>query len=162
MLLGIWDFLSIVLAYYLALWLRFDDVSRIPSIFMEVFCRTVLFHALLAVVIYCFAHLYNRVWRFVGYRELIRCISIILYFIAVSILVSHSNLFNIKGRMPLSYFAFGGLFQVTLLVASRFIWRMMWLLFQRTTSSKSGKAEFAMLIGAGSAGSSFCVTFQQP
>ncbi|MBQ7176229.1 MAG: polysaccharide biosynthesis protein, partial [Victivallales bacterium] len=157
-LFAICDFLGIGLAYFLGLWLRFDcEFSEIPEKYLHVFRTSVSFQALAAIAIYAMAQLYNRVWRFVGYRELIRCIvagvvSVILYYLVLSHLVSETALFNIRGRMPFSYFVFGGLFQMTLLVGSRFVWRMLWLLFRRATSSKVGKIEFAMLIGGGSAG----------
>lgn len=149
LLLCTWDFLGIGLAFFLALYFRFDCLfTSIPSEYFSIFRNSILYYAFGAVLIYCFCGLYNRVWRFAGYRELLRCMvagstAMILHIAAVTVLM---------GRMPLSYYIFGGVLQVLFLVASRFSWRFLLLLIARTNWHKEGCKESAMLVGAGMAG----------
>ena len=149
LLLGLADFFCVVLSYLLALYLRFDcQFTIIPSNYLAVVRKSLLIYALINVFIYWLARLYNCVWRFIGFHELFRClvaggVAIVLHCLAVSI---------VFGKMPVSYYAFGGFFQVALLVASRFSWRFLILLRSCSGSKKEGECENAMLIGGGAAG----------
>ena len=149
LLLGLADCFCVIFSYMLALYLRFDcQFTIIPTIYLAVVRKSLLIYALVSVFIYWLARLYNRVWRFIGFHELLRClvagtVAIILHCLVVSI---------VFGRMPVSYYVFGGFFQMALLVASRFSWRFLILLMSSLGSKKEGKCENVMLIGGGSAG----------
>lgn len=141
------DIMSVVAAYYLALWLRFDcNSSLIPVQCLLIYRETIVYAALLSVAVNAIAHLYHRVWRFAGCRELELCLLATagfaaLHFAGISILA---------GRMPFSYFVFGGLLQLCALVASRFSCRFLWTEFARRHPQKENCIN-AMVIGGGSA-----------
>ncbi len=149
LVLVICDILCIWNSYFLALWLRFDcEIDNIIPMYHVYWFWTIPIYALICVVFYYMAGLYNCIWRFVGYRELLHCFlagfaSISLYYAIVQ---------NYVIWMPQSYYVYGGIFQIASLVATRFAHRFFRLLISRTTLGKRGALESAMLIGAGSAG----------
>ncbi|MBP5638436.1 MAG: polysaccharide biosynthesis protein [Victivallales bacterium] len=133
----------------MALLLRFDfEYSGIPNRFLVTFLDVTPYLAVLPLIIYRLAHLYNRLWRFASYRELYRCI-------VAGILASALNAavgLIFFDRMPLSFYAFGGFFLIFFLLCLRFSARMVNLLSSGSTRNKKGDIEYAMLIGGGSAG----------
>ncbi len=150
-LLAIGDFVCVELAYFLALFLRFDcSIVSIPEYYLRTFTRITPFYALGCIAVYVLAKLYNRVWRYASYRELQRCllagiISALAFYLVLNRLLGIS--------MPLSYYVFGGFFQLAFLVGSRFSKRFLMLLLASSYQKRKGIQEVpAMLIGAGSAG----------
>ena len=71
--LMICDFISIHLAYFLALWLRYDCIySHIPQVLR---ISTALFtppYALVALGIFWAFRMYRGMWRYASYSELVR------------------------------------------------------------------------------------------
>ena len=74
-LLGIFDFFAVIIAYFAALMLRFDMVwSHIPKDYFLYNKRFILPYAILCVAIFAFARLYKSMWRYASYTELLRCL----------------------------------------------------------------------------------------
>jgi len=148
--LALLDFVSVLVAYFLALWFRFDcRYSHIPENYLEIYQSSILFSALLALVVYSSCHLYQRIWRFASYRELELCI-----FGVVSFAVLNSVLgYLLFGRMPFSYVVFGWVFQAGALLATRFGYRFAVLLLEshRNSSDVENRVN-AMVIGGGVSG----------
>lgn len=73
----IYDFVAVCVAYFLALWIRFDcKYSEIPLEYLAPYFKTILIYALAVVVVFWFLRLYKSIWRFASYNELLRvCIS---------------------------------------------------------------------------------------
>ncbi len=142
------DIISIHLAYFLALWLRFDCVfSIIPRRYFMAYLHSVTVYSALAVLLFWCVRMYRGVWRYASVNELIRtffgsvCASA-LYSAGITLLLQ---------RMPLSFYVWGAGMQFILLLAPRFSYRL--LLFFRAASQKNSDAlNRVMLIGAGSAG----------
>ncbi|MBR4673578.1 MAG: polysaccharide biosynthesis protein [Victivallales bacterium] len=148
-MLFIGDIAGIWLAYLLALFVRFDfSLEDIPDKFLHGYEVMTPYYAIICLAIYKIVHLYNRLWDYASYRELVRCIVAVL---PTTILYGVIGLLFLK-RMPISYYVLGGFFQLVLLLCSRFCMRIIKLLYARSTSNKEGKLEYAMLIGGGSAG----------
>jgi len=147
-LLLVYDFVAIHLAYFLALWIRFDCVySRIPAQYLEPFRGFITLYALGAVVVFWFARLYRGMWRFASFTEFSRTL---VASVATSLL--HAALITlICGSMPLSYHLWGGLLQIMFLLAGRFAYRLALILRSRSRK-RDETAGRVMLIGAGSAG----------
>ena len=147
-LLAIYDFIAIHLAYFLALWARFDFVySSIPSRYMAVYIRFITVYAVGTIVIFYVFKLYQSVWRFASFVELERVVVMSLLTSTVHIILT--ILFFI--RMPITYYFFGLILQLIFVTGARFAYRFM--LFwkkQHTRSSQTGAR--VMVIGAGSAG----------
>ncbi len=151
----IWDALTVVLAYFLAIWIRFD--CSISSYLNHPYIvRTMMwfapFYAAICLVVYSRCHLYRSIWRFASYDEMLRCIlatavTTVIHHTCVAILYSA---LGGPGRMPISYFVMGPIIQFFFTVSVRFSYRMIQLLKGKT--SRSGSSREIMLIGAGSAG----------
>ena len=147
-LLVLYDLAAIHIAYFLALWGRFDFVfSRIPMRYLLPFRKFITVYALVSILVFYFFHMYKSMWRFASYTELVRTVE-------ASILMSALHIVGITVlyvRMPLSYYIWGMILQVVLLVGVRFSFRL--ILFLRANRRKYDEsAGRVMLIGAGSAG----------
>ena len=144
-----WDYASIVLAYSLALLLRFDgDVRAIPEGFLSIHRGAVFNYGWISLVVYLALKLYNRNWRYASYSELMRCLAAC----AITVAGYHASLTCFLGRMPISYHVFGALLQTLLLLGSRFAYRLALLVRSRYFHDPSIPVETAMLVGAGAAG----------
>lgn len=147
LLLIIYDFLAIIMSYFLALWIRFDcEFSEIDLPYFRTYCRTILVYALFCVVVLGTLRLYKSIWRFASYTELLRiiCATVftgVIYCIAV-------NIFTM--RMPVSYYFFGVLMQFILTLGIRFSYRFVLLLRGQKNPDKRQKR--VMIIGTGKAG----------
>lgn len=147
LLLIIYDFLAIIMSYFLALWIRFDcEFSEIDLPYFRTYCRTILVYALFYVVVLGTLRLCKSIWRFASYTELLRiiCATVftgVIYCIAVNIFIM---------RMPVSYYFFGLLMQFILTLGIRFSYRFVLLLRGQKNPDKRQKR--VMIIGAGKAG----------
>ena len=147
-LLMAYDFAAVCAAYFLALWLRFDGIYRaIPRRYLNPYACFIFPFAAASLLIFFFFRMYRGMWRLAGYSELVRTL--------VGSLVSsalHTLLITvILNRMPLSYYLFGAVFQVILLVGIRFSFRFFEFM-KHYRGWKGSNARRVMLIGAGNAG----------
>ena len=144
------DVMAINISYFLALWIRFDGVfSEIPEKYLDPYVYFIPIYTVISLTIFCIARMYHSIWEYVSIRELMR--AAIGSIVASAVHVVLISL--IFGRMPLSYYLWGSGFQVMLLLASRFSYRIftaMPQLFGTDTGSHSYHR--VMIIGAGDAG----------
>ena len=146
-LLAIYDIIAVNASYFAALWLRFDcAISRIGIPYLDAFLRFAPIYTAFCIFVFLLFRLYNSLWRFASYRELLRVIAASLI-TAVFHIVFITILFQ---RMPISYYFFGALIQFVLVLGIRFSYRFVLLL--KNNQSKDGPAKRVMLIGAGAAG----------
>ena len=148
LLLVLYDIVAVHAAYFLALWGRFDFVfSQIPSPYLHTYKYFItLFSFFCIIVFWCFK-LYNSMWRFASYSELVKITEASLITSAV-----HSLLITVIFlRMPLTYYFWGAIFQLILLLVSRFFYRF-YLMFIARHKLHDESAGRVMLIGAGAAG----------
>ena len=146
--LMVFDFGAMHLAYFLALWLRFDGIySRIPVEYMVKYRQFITWYSLGAVILLLLFSMYRAVWRYAGVREFLRTV------ISAAFLAGlHSFLITlILGNMPLSYHLGGGTVFGLLLLISRFSFRFISSLLSSRTKSSEPKTR-VMLVGAGRAG----------
>lgn len=147
LLLAVYDVIAVNMAYFLALWLRFDcAISRIGTPYLDAFLRFVPIYTVFSIAVFLILRLYNSLWRFASYRELIRVITASLI-TAVFHIIFITILFR---RMPISYYFFGALIQFVLVLGIRFSYRFILLLRQNQVKDEPMKR--VMLIGAGAAG----------
>ena len=146
--LMICDVLSIHVAYFSALWLRFDSVySHIPENLIAAYVSSITLYSVLALGLFWCFRMYRGMWRYASYTELVRtfCGSVtasVLYCAAITLFVT---------RMPLSYYIWGSGVQFVLLLAPRFAYRL--LLFYKVAAYKNAEnTGRVMIIGAGAAG----------
>ncbi|MDO5701757.1 MAG: nucleoside-diphosphate sugar epimerase/dehydratase [Lachnospiraceae bacterium] len=145
--LAAYDVVAVTMAYFLALWIRYDlRFSAIRPVFLESWLKFSPFYAVLCLLVFHFMKLYRTVWRFASYTELISAsvaslLTSVIHAAAITAFVH---------RMPISYYFFGALIQLILVLTVRFLYRLMVLLRAKyETGSKGGRV---MLIGAGNAG----------
>ena len=148
LLLMIYDFLAVTVAYFAALWIRFDcHFHSIPLNYLHAYYQSILIYAACCVLVFWLLKLYRSIWRFASYSELMRTILATVitgagYFLIMMLLVE---------RMPISYFLFGIVIQFCLTLGIRFSYRFVLLLRSRN-NSEAPYCRRVMLIGAGAAG----------
>ena len=150
-LLVIYDIVAVNLAYFLALWFRFDcRYSMVEgSGYLDNFLKFVPIYSAFCVLVFWGFKLYQSLWQFASFNEFSR-IFISSFFASIAHCVGISFLF---GRMPMSYYLFGSMIQFSLLIVIRFGYRF--VLLQKRNARKNLRIAYAsrvMLIGAGVAG----------
>ena len=147
-LLTSYDIFAIHAAYFLALWGRYDFLySQIPRAFFNTYARYITPYALFAVAVFWCFRLYNSVWRYASYDELLRSVE-------ASILTSVVHAVAVSAlfwRMPLTYFLWGMMLQLFFMLGARFSYRF-FLLAARYKRREDKTGDKVMLIGAGAAG----------
>lgn len=146
--LALYDILAINFSYFAGLWLRFDlRYSGIPREYFGAFLKFAPFYTVFTILVFMALRLYNSLWRFASFSELNRIL-------ISSIVTTIFHIFGITlffGRMPMSYYIIGAVFQFCSITAIRFLYRFVSL--ERSRRNKASNAlHRAMVIGAGSAG----------
>ena len=145
----LYDAAAVMGSYFLALFLRFDgEFSSIATEYLTAWLHFSPIYCVISLLIFWRARLYQSMWRFASYNELMR-VTIATAITAVVHTVLITVLFQ---RMPISYYILGAGIQFLLVLAVRFSYRF--ILLQRSILAKKNqqKADRVMLIGAGSAG----------
>lgn len=148
--LVVYDALAINIAYFLALWLRFDcRFSEIPEDYLLAFLRFAPIYTISCILIFWCLRLYKSIWRFASYSELLRvAASSILTFI-----IHVCGITVLYERMPLTYYFTGAMLQFLAVLAIRFSYRFVLLeRSRRLKNAGSTVVSRVMLIGAGTAG----------
>ena len=147
LLLVIFDICAVNLAYFIALWLRFDiHFSAIPQEYLSAWVHFIPIYTVVCLGTFWFLRLYRSLWRFASITELWRVI--------LSSVIT--TVFHVVGitlvfrRMPISYYLVGAMLQFALVLAIRFSYRF--LLAMRTRRDSGRQTNNVMIIGAGSAG----------
>lgn len=148
LILGFFDILIINLAYFLALYFRFDmNFRAIPLDFLDAFETYAIFNTIITIAIYGLHKMYNMILEYASYKELINITQAVILS-----LISHAVLMTIfVYRMPISYYVFGFMIQYVLTVGSRFIKKMM-IHKSYKDDKKNRTYKRALIVGAGSAG----------
>ena len=145
--LMLYDIVAVNLAYFLALWIRFDcKFSSIDARYLQSYLYFTAIYTVFCLVVFWALHLYKSIWRYASFTELMRvltssCITAVFHTVAITL---------VFGRMPISYYLFGALIQFLLVIGVRFSYRF--ILLERSRRSISRSAEPTMIIGAGAAG----------
>lgn len=147
LLLAVYDAIAVNVAFFLGLWFRFDCIySEIPPEYFRAFLQFVPIYTGISLITFWFMKLYNSLWRYASFSELLRviiatAITGILHIIGISLIKP----------MPASYYIVGIGMQFLLLLGVRFSYRFI-LRERRRWKVSSDKAVRVMLIGAGNAG----------
>ncbi len=150
LLLGVYDVISVNVAFFLALWVRFDCAyTHIPEHFLLSYAKFTPIYTIFCLFVFWALRLYNSIWRFAGFSEILRVLSAsaitgIFHVIAITAIFE---------RMPIAYYIFGISLQFVACVAVRFSYRFYLLEKNRKQKADSrGAVHRVMLIGAGMAG----------
>lgn len=148
--LVIYDIVTIVFSYGITMFLRYDFMySYIPQMFLDSLKLVIPINVVLSIIIYFRFNLYRSMWRFAGVFELFRILTAVLVsFVLHTIIIS---LFF--KRMPIVYYALGGLLQFLFAAFGRFSHRA-YLVFlsKKDNFTNTEDTKNAMIIGAGDAG----------
>ena len=153
--LAVFDIFAINLAYLFALWFRFDcKASQIPDYFLDGWVRGMPGFTIATILIFILMRLYSSLWQFAGSNELVRCVIACGLSTLAHIGTSRLALMSapVIWRMPVSYFAIGAVLETFAIIAIRFSYRLVRLLFHDMDLSNTVRPVKVMIIGGGDAG----------
>lgn len=150
LLFVVYDIVAVAMAYFLALWFRFDcRFSEIPDYYLMAWLKFTPIYIVISIVVFWLFRLYRSIWKYASFTEIKRiiCASGVL-------MVLHTALITVLFyRMPISYYVIGGIIQFLMIVLVRFTYRF--ISMEREKNIKLSQALInnrVMLIGAGEAG----------
>ena len=145
------DILAVILAYGLALWLRFDmRYSKIPDQYLTGYMYYAVLACVITVVSYSVAKLYRSLWTYAGISEVLRTF-------ATSIIAAGITgiTFSISiTRMPISFYLVGWALMFGFTAAIRLMYRLLRRALMRSESAReaNGRQQNIMIVGAGASG----------
>lgn len=149
-LLILYDIMTMAASYFIALWLRFDcRYTAIPAGYLQNYIHFLPLYLVVGLIAFAALNLYRSIWRYAGFTELLKIL--IASLLTFCFHITFMQL--LFGRMPISYYLFGGALQTAFTLASRFGYRF--LLIERGRLRKTQRQQRGsriMLIGAGAAG----------
>ena len=143
-----YDIVAVNMAYFFALWFRFDcKASMIPGNYFSAYLKFIPIYSICCVLIFWMLRLYQSIWRFASYSEMLRIImatviTSVVHIVGITVLFS---------RMPISYYLVGMGIQFLLILGVRFSYRFI-LLERSRRKGEETYTSHVMLIGAGAAG----------
>ena len=145
------DILAVILAYGLALWLRFDmRYSKIPDQYLTGYMYYAVLACVITVASYSVAKLYRSVWTYAGISEVLRTF-------ATSIIAAGITgiTFSISiTRMSISFYLVGWALMFGFTAAIRLMYRLLRRALMRSESAReaNGRQQNIMIVGAGASG----------
>lgn len=153
--LVVFDILAINLSYLFALWFRFDcKASMIPMHYLDGWLRSAPAFTIVTIILFAVMRLYSSLWQFAGSNELVRAVLACVLSTASHVVISRIALISapLIWRMPVSYFAIGGVLETFAVVGVRFSYRLFRLLFHHIDIADDSQPLNVMVIGGGDAG----------
>ena len=127
-LLVCYDILAVNMAYFLALWLRFDcRFDKVPNYYLSAWVRFVPFYTIISLITFMLLRLYRSLWRFASFTELIRVLEASI----VTAFVHTVGITLLIARMPITYYFTGAILQFLFIIGIRFSYRFVLLLRAR-------------------------------
>ena len=150
LLFVLYDMIAVTMAYFLALWFRFDcNFSEIPEYYLMTWLKFAPIYVGISIVVFGLFRLYRSIWKYASFTELKRIIGA-----SVVLAVLHTILITLLFlRMPISYYIVGCAIQFLMVVFIRFAYRF--ISMERSKNIKLSHSVIdnrVMLIGAGEAG----------
>lgn len=152
--LAVYDVIAVSIAYFVALWLRFDlKYTAIQGAYFGVWLIAAPIYAILCVLVFRYFKMYRSMWRFASYTELQRAVyanavTIVIQVVLIALIFRIGFPDITLKRMPMSYYPMGAVFQFILTTGIRFSYRFILLL--RNKKAKTDPIN-ALVIGAGAA-----------
>ena len=142
------DVISISVAYFAALWLRYDmHFGAIPTEYIDGYIKVMPIITAISVVVFFLMQLYHSIWVYVSIHEIARVIVSYAVLAIVSCVFIAVNFFN----MPRSFYVIGTVFSMLCTIGIRFAYRFL-RQFSKNLFAKRGSVKNVMIIGAGQAG----------
>lgn len=149
-LIVIADILAVIIAYGLALLLRFDmRYSKIPKLYIEGYLYYIVLASVLLVCCYVIAKLYRSVWSYAGINEILKtCVASIVACVLTGVVFSIAIM-----RMPISFYLIGWILVFGFTASIRMMYRLLRRMRIKADNSKGNtERQNIMIIGAGAAG----------
>ena len=148
--LMLYDMAAVTVAYFFALWFRFDcRFSLIPDYYLKPWLKFSPIYIIISIVVFWLFHLYQSIWKYASFVELKR----IVYASSILTVIHVVAITLLYRRMPISYFIIGFMLQIALLAFVRFSYRFVSIEKQKQLKNlQKLRASRVMLIGAGVAG----------
>lgn len=149
-LIVIADILAVIIAYGLALLLRFDmRYSKIPELYIEGYLYYIVLASVLLVCCYVIAKLYRSVWSYAGINEILKtCVASIVACVLTGVVFSIAIM-----RMPISFYLIGWILVFGFTASIRMMYRLLRRMRIKADNSKGNtERQNIMIIGAGAAG----------
>ena len=148
-MLILFDIVAVNLSCFMGLWIRYGTVAKVMPFYASSYVYAALLTTVSCFVIFLVFRLYNSIWRFASYIELMRTVvAVILNTVVYYIL---GNLFY--GHISAASYVITAFIHMMLSLAIRFSYRLLLLIrtsYQSAPAVEGGKR--VMLIGAGNAG----------
>ena len=157
LLMMLYDVVAVNLAYFLALWFRFDCAfSEISAAYFKPFLNFIPVYSVICLVTFILMRMYNSIWRYASYNELMRvlgatAVTTVLHTALITLSMGLYPADAVVQRMPITYYVVGACLQCIFLVALRFSYRFV-LLVRGSGAAHKNSVKRVMLIGAGNAG----------
>ena len=149
-LIVIADILAVIIAYGLALLLRFDmRYSKIPELYIEGYLYYIVLASVLLVCCYVIAKLYRSVWSYAGINEILKtCVASIVACVLTGVVFSIAIM-----RMPISFYLIGWILVFGFTASIRMMYRLLRRMRIKADNSKGNtERQNIMIIGAGAVG----------
>lgn len=149
-LIVIADILAVIIAYGLALLLRFDmRYSKIPELYIEGYLYYIVLASVLLVCCYVIAKLYRSVWSYAGINEILKtCVASIVACVLTGVVFSIAIM-----RMPISFYLIGWILVFGFTASIRMMYRLLRRMRIKADNFKGNtERQNIMIIGAGAAG----------
>lgn len=144
------DILAVIIAYGLALLLRFDmRYSKIPELYIEGYLYYIVLASVLLVCCYVIAKLYRSVWSYAGINEILKtCVASIVACVLTGVVFSIAIM-----RMPIFFYLIGWILVFGFTASIRMMYRLLRRMRIKADNSKGNtERQNIMIIGAGAAG----------
>lgn len=143
------DIVSVALATYLGLIARFDfRPGDTDMIFKETAWKYLPFSIVLTIVIFWLFHIYQSLWEYAGYTEIINILIAVFVSACSQMIIVHMIL---HWPYPRSSYIFFALFLGIFVALSRFFYRAFRTFVEKRTTE--AQTVNVMIVGAGEAGS---------
>ena len=144
------DILAVIIAYGLALLLRFNmRYSKIPELYIEGYLYYIVLASVLLVCCYVIAKLYRSVWSYAGINEILKtCVASIVACVLTGVVFSIAIM-----RMPISFYLIGWILVFGFTASIRMMYRLLRRMRIKADNFKGNtERQNIMIIGAGAAG----------
>ena len=164
-LLLLYDIIAANASYLIALWVRFDcSITQLlgNAAYLKAYLYFVPVYTLAVVAVFFWQRLYNSIWRFASFSELMRVglasvITTVIHIVGIGF-VYGALVGKVFWPMPISYYPIGACLQFLLTLGIRFSYRFVLLERNRRTDDTRKRV---MLVGAGGAGQMILKSVQE-
>ena len=150
LLLAIFDIFAVNVSYFLGIWVREDcKISAVLPMYFEGYTWVIAISTVCCLIIFFCLRLYNSIWRFASYIELMRTLIAVALNMVVYIVLT--NL--MYGYIEITAYIVSLFVHLLLSLAVRFSYRIVLLLKSHNqTVVNTDHQKHVMIVGAGNAG----------